>query len=89
MNFDIFWLNRCDPDSYKLRGGGMLIATKNSLNATRITIVSSNVEQICITIKVVSDLIVIESVYLPPGSEHVLLTAHCNVLVNIFYYFFF
>lgn len=70
--FDGFAVFRCDrsiENSNKNRGGGVLIAVRNGISATRITVADRSFEHVWTRLKLANCTLVIGAVYIPPDRS--------------------
>lgn len=81
--YNIFRCDRSDKTSTKVRGGGILIAIKKSLKATKLLLVNDDVEQLFILCSYNSKEFIIGGVYLPPQSLDEKYLSHVQVLEDI------
>jgi len=83
-NYNIFRLDRKSSTSVHIRGGGVMIAVKNSLFCRELRIFVDCVEQIFINIHIGHKHVIVGAVYIPPSSDADVYAAHCNYFENIF-----
>lgn len=68
--FDSSWVvfrqDRCPENSAKLKGGGVLIAARNQLDVSLVSLPTRSVEQVWVRLNLQTSVALLGSVYLPP-----------------------
>lgn len=83
-SFQIFRMDRNTITSNKLRGGGIFIAIKGTIQAKLIKLYVNSIEQLFILCKYNNFEFIIGGVYIPPNSSNEVYQMHCHTVEDIF-----
>ena len=86
LGLNDYLLFRCDRSpktSLCSRGGGVLIAVKNSLCCSKVIVSSHSVEQIFVELTNGSHSTILGAVYLPPATPEPLYEEHCRSVSEV------
>lgn len=83
LGLELYSVYRKDRDcytSFKKIGGGVLIAVKDYINSSLITLVNKEIEQIQVFLRLKSETFILSNVYFPPRTELTIYEKYCNDL---------
>ena len=84
-NFNIFRSDRSSSTSSFSRGGGVLIAIRNSLSCSLITPIRDDLEQVFVRVRLHNKYVIFGALYLPPASQPDLYDRHVCCVSEIFH----
>ena len=77
-NFSVYRCDRSSNTSLAARGGGVLVAVRDGLSSSVISVERTNIEQLFVYIANGPSRYIVAALYLPPGSPALLYQDHCQ-----------